>query len=377
MDTEGLEHILKNEKTGIWVSILIFVVSLVVLLLLYRYTLRLIRKRLYKSQRIGDFIVGLLKVPLLWTILWILLRVLNSTTFLSRWDISKDFGRITDILVILSVGWIVIKVVRIVFYYLEQKLNITAEDNLNARKDLTKMKLFEGLIVTLIALTIAAVCLMTFERVRTIGVSLLTSAGIAGIVIGFAAQKSIATILAGIQIAITQPIRLDDVVIVEGEWGRIEEITFTYVVIRIWDERRLIVPVNYFLEKPFQNWTRTTSTIMGTVFLYVDYSLPVEPLRRYLEKLLKDHPKWDQRVANIQVTNTQERYKELRVLLSSRSSSFNWDLRVDIREKMIDYINREYPDSFVRVRVEEWESREKGRKENNTAEEKIAEEKPV
>ncbi len=353
MDTHSLEPILKNEKTGLLISILIFIGSLVILFLLYRYTLQLIRRRTHKNQQVGGFVVGLLKLPLLWLLFWIFLRILNSTAFLSRWDISGDFGRITDILVILSVGWILIKVIRVIFYYLEKKLNIEEEDNLNARKDLTKMKLFEGLIVVLIAVTITAVCLMTFEKVRALGVSLLTSASIAGIVLGFAAQKSLATILAGIQIAITQPIRLDDVVIVEGEWGRIEEITFTYVVIRIWDERRLIVPVNYFLEKPFQNWTRTTSTIMGTVFLYVDYSLPLEPLRQHLDLLLKDHPKWDQRVANIQVTHTQERYKELRILLSSRNSSYNWDLRVDIREQMIHFIHREYPDSLVRVRVED------------------------
>jgi len=353
MDTHSLEPILKNEKTGLLISVLIFIGSLVILFLLYRYTLQLIRRRTHKNQQVGGFVVGLLKLPLLWLLFWIFLRILNSTAFLSRWDISGDFGRITDILVILSVGWILIKVIRVIFYCLEKKLNIEEEDNLNARKDLTKMKLFEGLIVVLIAVTITAVCLMTFEKVRALGVSLLTSAGIAGIVLGFAAQKSLATILAGIQIAITQPIRLDDVVIVEGEWGRIEEITFTYVVIRIWDERRLIVPVNYFLEKPFQNWTRTTSTIIGTVFLYVDYSLLLEPLRQHLDLLLKDHPKWDQRVANIQVTHTQERYKELRILLSSRNSSYNWDLRVDIREQMIHFIHREYPDSLVRVCVED------------------------
>jgi small-conductance mechanosensitive channel len=154
-----------------------------------------------------------------------------------------------------------------------------------------------------------------------------------------------------VQIAITQPIRLDDVVIVEGEWGRIEEITLTYVVVRIWDERRLVLPVSYFIEKPFQNWTRTSSNILGTVFLYTDYSVPVDALRKQLDVFLKNHPKWDGRVANIQVTDTKERYMELRILLSSVDSSRNWDLRVDIREKMIDFLNKEYPDCFAKTRI--------------------------
>lgn len=240
----------------------------------------------------------------------------------------------------------------ILFYRLQSKQDISKEDNLNARSNLTKMKIFEKIIVSIISLISVGVCLMTIDSVKSIGVSLLTSAGIAGIIVGFAAQKSIATVLAGIQIAITQPIRLDDVVIVEGEWGRIEEITLTYVVVKIWDERRLVLPIIYFLEKPFQNWTRNTSQILGTIFLYVDYSLPVDDLRKQLQLYVKDNPRWDGRVANIQVTDAKQNYKELRVLLSGRDSSLNWDLRVEIREKLLDYINANYPDSFVKIRLE-------------------------
>ena len=234
----------------------------------------------------------------------------------------------------------------------QNHLDLDSADNLNARRNLTKMKIFEGLIVALITLLTIAACLMSFDQVRSIGISLLTSAGIAGIIVGFSAQKSIATFLAGVQIAITQPIRLDDVVIVEGEWGRIEEITLTYVVVKIWDERRLVLPVNYFIEKPFQNWTKSSSNIMGTIFLYTDYSMPVDALRKQLDILLQDHPQWDKRVANIQVTDSKEQYMELRILLSSTDSSSNWDLRVDIREKMINFINKEYPGSFAKKRVE-------------------------
>ncbi len=252
-----------------------------------------------------------------------------------------------------TIGWIIIKSIRLVFYLLRNKLDLNSPDNLVARQNLTRMKIFEGIIVGIVTVLVAAAGLMTFEQVRTIGVSLLTSAGIAGIIIGLAAQKSIGAVLAGIQIAITQPIRLDDVVVVEGEWGRIEEITLTYVVVKIWDERRLVLPVSYFLEKPFQNWTRTTSSILATIFLYVDYNFPVDELRKYMDELLKTHPKWDRRVANIQVTDTKQNYKELRVLLSSINSSISWDLRVDVREKLIDFINKEYPGSFVKTRITE------------------------
>lgn len=245
-----------------------------------------------------------------------------------------------------------IKVVRALFYYFQHKLDIDNTDNLNARRDLTRMKVFEGLIVALISILTIAAALMSFPQVRSIGISLLTSAGIAGIIVGFAAQKSIATFLAGVQIAITQPIRLDDVVIVEGEWGRIEEITLTYVVVKIWDERRLVLPVSYFIEKPFQNWTKNSSNILGTVFLYTDYSVPVDALRTQLDLLLKDHPLWDKRVANIQITDSKDRYMEVRILLSSSDASINWDLRVDIREKMIKFINQEYPGSFAKTRIE-------------------------
>jgi len=183
-------------------------------------------------------------------------------------------------------------------------------------------------------------------------VSLLTSAGVIGIIVGFAAQKSIGMILSGIQLAITQPIRIDDVVIVEEEWGRIEEITLTYVVVKIWDERRLVLPVTWFLEKPFQNWTRTGAFITGTVFLYVDYNFPVDSIRKVMPELLKGNADWDGRTVNVQVTNATERYKEIRVLLSSADASKNWDLRTAVREKLIDFINENYPDSFAKIRIE-------------------------
>jgi small-conductance mechanosensitive channel len=194
--------------------------------------------------------------------------------------------------------------------------------------------------------------LMTFPAIRRFGASLLASAGVAGLIVGLAARETISSLLAGIQVALTEPIRLDDVVIVEGEWGRIEEIRMTYVVVRIWDERRLVVPLSYFIEKPFQNWTRKTANILGTVFLYVDYAVPVDEVREQLHRILKDSGLWDGKVWNLQVTDATERTMQLRALMSAPDSSTAWDLRCDVREKLIEFLQREYPGSLPVTRAE-------------------------
>jgi len=194
--------------------------------------------------------------------------------------------------------------------------------------------------------------LMVFESVRQLGTSILASAGVLGIIVGFAAQKSIATVLAGFQIAMTQPIRLDDVVIVEGEWGRIEEITLTYVVVLIWDQRRLVVPISYFIEKPFQNWTRVSAELLGTIFLYMDYTVPLDKLRAELDRLLAETDMWDKRVKVVQVTDSKERVIEVRVLVSAADASTAWNLRCMLREKLIGYLQRNHPESLPRTRAE-------------------------
>ncbi|MCK9160024.1 MAG: mechanosensitive ion channel family protein [Bacteroidaceae bacterium] len=348
-----INDLFHNENFQLIATPVLFLVVLVLVFLIYNVVLKRIRKKALSTKNpLDDFMIDLLRVPVMCLLFWIVLSLFTTYSFVSHTGIHDTIADINKILLILTIGWILIKAIKAFFYYLQNHLDIQSADNLNARKNLTRMKVFEGLAVTLVSVLTVAACLMSFEQVRTIGISLLTSAGIAGIIIGFAAQKSIATFLAGVQIAITQPIRLDDVVIVEGEWGRIEEITLTYVVVKIWDERRLVLPVSYFIEKPFQNWTRTNSNILGTIFLYTDYSVPVDALRNHLNVLLKDNPKWDKRVVNIQVTDAKERYMELRILLSSTDASLNWDLRVDIREKMIDYLNKEYPGCFVKTRIQ-------------------------
>jgi small-conductance mechanosensitive channel len=208
------------------------------------------------------------------------------------------------------------------------------------------------IVIVIVCILAFGSILMTFEKVRQLGTTILASAGVVGIVVGMAAQRTIATFIAGIQIAITQPIRVDDVVIVENEWGRIEEITLTYVVVRIWDLRRLIVPITYFIEKPFQNWTRISADILGTVYLYTDYTVPVDAVREELQKILKESDHWDGKVCGLVVTNATEQTLELRALMSATDASLAWDLRCEVREKLIEFIKREYPEALPRVRAE-------------------------
>ncbi len=328
-----------------------FVVVLFIVYFIYRFLFSIIKKRVIRTNnKLDNFVIELFKIPALWLLYWILLKVF-SHFYLSDLTVFPYLEHVNTLLIIFSITWILIKFITVGEYYLLKKFDIASEDNLKARKNLTQVKVFKGIANSVIIIISISISLLTFDQARTIGLSLLTSAGIFGIIVGFAAQKSIGLILAGIQIAITQPIRLDDVVIVEGEWGRIEEITLTYVVVKIWDERRLVLPITWFLEKPFQNWTRTNADIIGTIFLKVDYNFPVDSIRKALPEMLKGNKNWDERVLNVQVTDTNERSKEVRILLSSSNSSKNWDLRTEIREKLIDFINDNYPDTFAKIRI--------------------------
>jgi len=250
-----------------------------------------------------------------------------------------------------TIGFILVQFVNAVAQLVLQRHRIDVADNREARGIYTQVTVLKKIAVGIIALFAIASMLMVFQPVRQLGTAMIASAGVAGIVIGFAAQKSLGTLLAGFQIAVTQPIRIDDVVIVEGEWGRIEEITLTYVVVRIWDMRRLVVPITYFIEKPFQNWTRTSADILGTVFLQVDYGVPVDAVREELTRILDASPNWDRKVNVLQVTDAKERTLELRALASSSDASKSWDLRCEVREKLVAFVQKNYPDSLPRLRT--------------------------
>lgn len=255
------------------------------------------------------------------------------------------------IALIIGGGWALTRAFQIVEELVRLRLDATAEDNLSARQLYTQTRGLRNILVFLITVVTLGAVLITFEPVRQLGTGLMASAGVAGIVLGFAAQRSVATVVAGIQIALAQPIRVDDVVIVEGEWGRIEEITLTYVVVRIWDLRRLIVPVTHFIEKPFQNWTRVSAELLGTVELHLDYSVPVDDLRAKLTEILRASPHWDGKVNSVQVTGSDERAMVVRPLFSAKNSGELWDLRCEVREKLIAHVATRFPDALPRLRA--------------------------
>lgn len=267
-------------------------------------------------------------------------------------DASATVSQFVKVVIIFITAWLVIRSIKLARELILNQFDIGTEDNLKARRVYTQFRILERIIIFIVILIAIALVLMTFEGIRRIGISLFASAGVAGIIIGFAAQKALASVLAGFQIAITQPIRIDDVVIVENEWGWIEEINLTYVVVRIWDKRRLIVPTTYFIEKPFQNWTRTSADILGTVFIYTDYQVPVDKLREAFKDILKETDLWDGQVAVMQVTNATDHSLEIRALMSAVNSPTAWDLRVLVREKLIAFLQEKYPHSLPRTRVE-------------------------
>ena len=265
--------------------------------------------------------------------------------------IAPILNKTIEILLAVSFANVLIGVVKVFEDYVYHTFDIQKADNLKERKIRTQLQFIRRLAISLIIILTVCVILLSFNNLRKIGTGLLTGVGVGGIIIGFAAQKSLGNFLAGFQIAFTQPLRIDDVLVVEGEWGRVEEITLSYVVLNIWDQRRLILPINYFVEKPFQNWTRNSADIMGTVFLYLDYTIPLDPLREELSRLLESNPLWDRRVKVLQVTNASEKTIEVRALMSAGSSGNAFDLRCDIREGLIRFVQQHYPECLPVTRA--------------------------
>jgi small-conductance mechanosensitive channel len=248
------------------------------------------------------------------------------------------------------VGWIAIRAVDMGAGRYLQRYRLDVEDNLLARKHVTQVRVFKRITDTLIIIIATAAGLMTFDSVRQYGVSLFASAGAAGIIVGLAARPLLSNLIAGVQIAVTQPIRIEDAVIVENEWGWVEEIASTFVVIRLWDLRRMVVPLAYFIEKPFQNWTRDGSSLLGAVMLHVDYTADVPRIRRRLSEIVRESQLWDRAVVNLQVTETHPKSMELRALVSARNASAAWDLRCEVREKLVTFLQQEMPDALPKER---------------------------
>lgn len=297
-------------------------------------------------------VVSRCRVPSRWMVIgaatWL---VLYLTTLPA--GLTIVLRHLVSVALMILTAWLLVRLLRVACEIFLGRYSVTVADNLHARAIHTQIKVFERIVIAVVIVISFGCVLMTFDGVRQLGVSLLASAGIAGIILGLAAQRVLGTLLAGLQLAITQPIRLDDVVIVEGEWGTIEEITLSYVVVRIWDLRRLVVPMTYFMEKPFQNWTRTSADILGTVFLYADSAAPVQPIREELERLLKESPEWDEKVWGLQVTNVTDRSMELRALMGARNAPDAWNLRCRIREALLRFIGKHHPETLPRLRIQE------------------------
>jgi small-conductance mechanosensitive channel len=259
---------------------------------------------------------------------------------------------INSMVLIVSMAVLLSRTVNTLRLLILSRFDTTVADNLRARQVNTQLHIISRIIYIAIGFFAVAAILMLFPSVRHVGTSLLASAGIAGVIAGIAAQKVLGNLLAGVQIAFAQTIREDDVLVVEGEWGRVEAITLSYVVVHIWDDRRLVLPVSYFIEKPFQNWTRTSAALTGSVLLWVDYSFDVEAARAALKPIIEGSPLWDKRFWNLQVSDASERCMQVRVLATSADSSRSWDLRCEIREKLLAYIHRTYPGTLPHFRAE-------------------------
>jgi small-conductance mechanosensitive channel len=259
--------------------------------------------------------------------------------------------RAVGIVVICGIAWLLARMVGVLVTEATRRLRVDVPDNFRARTMQTQLTILQRVVTALIAILAIASILWSFGEVRALGASILASAGIVGIIAGIAARSTLANVFAGIQIAFSAPIRIDDVVVVNEEWGRVEEITLAHVIVRTWDERRLVLPCLYFLEHPFENWTRPTSEILAPLELKLDPYVDLARLRREVDEVAAGHPLWDHRVNVVQVTGADATTVTVRVLLSARNASEAWDLRCDVREALLLYLRREQPNALPRIRL--------------------------
>ncbi|MDO1529869.1 mechanosensitive ion channel family protein [Fulvimonas sp. R45] len=337
----------------IWVRLGVTVAAALLLAALLRSVAYAVLRRLTRRHPVAAGMIDRASAPMEWLMpllmLVIALRMLPEAATLGPVVVLR---RLLTIALVAVATWLAVRCIGALEEAALRRYPVDVADNLRARRVATQVRVLGRTADILAILLGAAAILLTIPGVRQLGASLLASAGVAGLVLGLAAKPVLSNVVAGLQIAVTQPIRLDDVVIIQGEWGRIEEITGSYVVVRIWDERRLVVPLNWFIENPFQNWTRTSAQLIGTVFLWLDYRVPLAPLRGELERLCRDAPEWDGRVCVLQVTDANERAMQLRALVSSVDSGRNWDLRCRVREGLIAYVQANHPDALPRWRGE-------------------------
>lgn len=332
--------------------VLILAIAVVVALALHRLAMAVLRR---VARHLAIFstaeVVRRLCNPVRWLLLAFALTAVQPTLGLSAEAVAV-WRQVAGLAFPALLGWLIVALLGIGFAVIQVRTDFTGADNLSARRRRTRATILHRVTIFLVLLATFCMMLMSIPAVRSIGVTLIASAGLAGLAVGAAAQPALKSLIGGIQMAFTEPIRIDDVVIINGEWGRIEEIRLTFVVVKIWDERRLVVPVSKFIEEPFENWTRQTSQILGTAFLRVDPTADVPRLRQRLEAIVRDNPNWDGRVVGLQVTDTAADHLELRALVSAADAGKAFDLRCDVREAMMAFLRDEMPEALPRRRAD-------------------------
>lgn len=329
----------------------IAVTAAVIVSLLVHRAGALVLTRVTRGMPVAASVVRFVRTPARWWLLFVALQLVWQGAP-DDWAWMDRVRHLNSLALLSCLTWMGLRAVAGVAQGVTDQYPLNVVDNLNARRIHTQAKVLSRTVMVVVGLAGFALMLMTFPGARQFGASLLASAGVVGLVAGIAAKPVFGNLIAGLQIAIAQPIRLDDVLIVQGEWGRVEEITGTYVVLAIWDQRRLIIPLQWFIENPFQNWTRRSAEIIGTVFLWTDYRMPMAPLRAEAQRLCEACPEWDGRLCKLQVVDTSEKSMQLRLLATASDSGKAWDLRCFVREGLIDFIAREYPQYLPVTRAE-------------------------
>lgn len=339
-----------NRDLSGWILLIIAVLAGLVVNVIVTQSVRFVNRK-HPSQILGflkTYVRGAfwVFVP---SLFFLLATNLQSARFIRRHPVAD---KTAEIVFLIAATWLIIRLLKVAELILVRQYDTTQDINLSHRKFVTQVRFVRRFIVFIIFIISGALLLVAFQGSRKVGLSVLTSAGLVSVLIGFAAQKTLSNLLAGIQIAFTQQIRLDDAVVVENEWGRVEEINLTTVVVRLWDRRRLILPITYFVEKPFQNWTRSDASITGAILFYLDYNVPVDKVREKARELAEADPLWNRDVFAVQITDTTPTTIILRILVSAADAPSAFDLRCHIREDLIAFLREEYPQSLPQTRLQ-------------------------
>lgn len=332
-------------------NIVIIAAAVMVAVMLHRVAMSIARRIAHRTpDSVDDAVVALSARPTRWLTIAIALAASRRLLELPRWG-NELWQLVAGLAVPGIIGWLLITLVRVYVRAVELRYDITVADNLRARRRRTRAAILGRIVVIGIGVLTVALMLLSIPSIRSVGITLMASAGLAGLAVGAAAQPALKNLIAGVQLAFTEPIRIDDVLIVEGEWGKVEEIRLTYVVVALWDERRLVVPVSRFLEMPFQNWTRNTSQLLGSAFFWLDPTADIPRLRTRFEEVVRANPRWDGRAFVLQVTDTKPEAIEVRVLATAKDAPTAFDLRCDLREAMLAFIRDEMPEALPRRRI--------------------------